>query len=249
LRERGIALLNRRNLILSTSVVCASPIATNAAFGQTDKACVAVQIWGFRPPADQPQPTGGNAPRNEEVVKAFRLLLGASGKKTPIDVASYFSRLEDRNNKTDKWLYREEWPTPGRANPLIVGFFSMTQQLPSEGDQTPWCAAFVNFCLFAAGIEGTSNALSGNFRNFGSPTDNPKRGDIVVFREKGLRGDEGHGHVGFFYAADGETVQVLGGNQRSPGSTGGVKIAKFPKIGSSLELHSFRSVSSFKKIG
>jgi hypothetical protein len=47
------------------------------------------------------------------------------------------------------------------------------------------------------------------------------------FRNPGSAGDEGHGHVGFYYGEDQGRLQVLGGNRASPGSTGGVKIGNF----------------------
>jgi hypothetical protein len=46
---------------------------------------------------------------------------------------------------------RTAWPEPNPAhptlaNPVIVLFFLATKTEPS-GDKTPWCAAFMNWCL------------------------------------------------------------------------------------------------------
>jgi uncharacterized protein (TIGR02594 family) len=75
-------------------------------------------------------------------------------------------------------------------------------------DSTPWCAAFVNWCLIQAGKPSLNTAWARSFLNYGTPTTTPNRGDIVVFE----RGDGGH--VGFFdsYTPNGN-ILVLGGNQ------------------------------------
>jgi len=208
-----------------------------------------------------------------DVAKAFRLMMAAPRNVAPVDVANYFSRLDVKSETViqgAKRLFREEWPTPGPANPMIVGFFAATQLLPG-GDQTAWCAAFANFCLYTAGLLGTGSAASASFRQLTDiPSDGaPKSGDLAVFRDQGSKGDS-FGHVGFFasasdvksgkYQARPEAMQrynqapssylwVLGGNEQGgdPGSTGGVKVAPMPRDGS-LQLLGFVSIGKFKKI-
>jgi uncharacterized protein (TIGR02594 family) len=135
-----------------------------------------------------------------------------------------------------------------------VDFFSATFTAPSaidgDGDQVAWCSAFVNTMLMMAGKTGTWSALSGSFRNAKNlpPTNNPQVGDIVVLRDDGPGGDQGHGHVGFLDAPyDRATgyIKVLGGNQG--GANGGeIRSDWFFKPGSGYgagkTLHSFRSV-------
>ena len=242
-------MFNRRNVLLAGSVLSTSML-TEPALGQTKKGpsrevCKQAAKLEFREAKLVPMAAGTANPRNEEVARAFRLLFGVGNPSAAIDAAEYFSKLPDKNK--DQELYREEWKT-ARANPLIVGFFGMTQTLPSDGDQTAWCAAFVNFCLFSSGFLGTESALSGSFRTYGTATTAPTKGDIVVFRKPGAGGDEGHGHVGFYFGEEQGRLLVLGGNQASPGSTGGVKVASFARSSGSLELHSFRSAQSFRKI-
>lgn len=76
---------------------------------------------------------------------------------------------------------------------------------------TPWCAAFVNAALGAAGIKGTGSLAARSFLNFGIPVTEPKVGDIVVLS----RGNNpAQGHVGFFQGYDSNgNILVLGGNQ------------------------------------
>lgn len=167
----------------------------------------------------------------------------------PISYAAYFSQITDVNG--DKEPYKAEWNS-SRANPLIVGFFGMTNSLPSSGDQTAWCAAFVNFCLQAAGKQGTFSALSGSFRGYGDDAEeNPTIGDVVVFSKIGPEGNKGFGHVGLFVAKEGDDVWVLGGNQRADSldnnpSKGEVTLTKFPRTSSSLKLESFRKIPEMK---
>jgi len=73
----------------------------------------------------------------------------------------------------------------------------------------PWCAAFVNAGLKAAGIKGTGSLAAGSFTNYGTavPMGEVQPGDIGVVRGRSPRtGIEGR-HVGFL---TGETRMVNG---------------------------------------
>lgn len=78
---------------------------------------------------------------------------------------------------------------------------------------TAWCAAFVNATLNQSGAQGTNKLNARSYLDWGTPVDEPQRGDVAVFS----RGDPNgwQGHVGFFdgYNDDG-TIRVLGGNQK-----------------------------------
>lgn len=78
---------------------------------------------------------------------------------------------------------------------------------------TAWCAAFANSVLKAGGIDGTGSLAARSFLKWGKPTDNPNKGDIVVFS----RGkDQSLGHVAFYVGPDTknpDNILVLGGNQ------------------------------------
>jgi len=79
-----------------------------------------------------------------------------------------------------------------------------------DPEMTAWCAAFVNAVLATKGLKGTGSNAARSFLNYGSKTDTPQKGDIVVLR----RGtNPAQGHVGFFEGYDKKgNVQVLGGN-------------------------------------
>ena len=75
--------------------------------------------------------------------------------------------------------------------------------------QTAWCAGFVNAVLRRSGLPGTDSLAARSFLNYGTATNDPQIGDIVVFS----RGP-GHGHVGFYAGrSEGGGIKVLGGNQ------------------------------------
>ncbi|MGB0907877.1 MAG: CHAP domain-containing protein [Maricaulaceae bacterium] len=212
--------------------------------------------FGFQGPDNDPVFSNGENParlatgeaksRHDEVRKAFKLLWDSPRTNDHMSIVRYFEGLKDSNpNELDlsgaEAKYNEEWRT--RANPLITSFFAMTNTLPAKGDQTPWCAAFVSFILYAANKPNKFSALSGAYRKYSYSTNHPQLGDIVVFRKNGPDGDKGFGHVGFYINQTDTTVRVLGGNQRgTSGSTGAIIERDYEKSGSHLSLHSYRMV-------
>lgn len=93
-------------------------------------------------------------------------------------------------------------------NPRIVEYHSATT-LKATDDETPWCSAFVNWCMSMAGITGTKSAAARSWLDWGTPLDEPIRGAIVILK----RGAPPSGHVGFVELDMGDTIRVLGGNQ------------------------------------
>jgi len=235
-------MLTRRILVTTATTLPALVLAAQPGASQAAASVDVVRDWGFIPtlplePGRTSGETGDSPPRLGEISKGFGLLYNAPRGQPPLDVARYFQALPDKNQ--DGSAYNAEWPV--KANPVIVGFFSMTNTTPSGGDQTSWCAAFVNFCLAASGREMTFSALSGSFRRYRTATETPREGDIVVFANTGPTGAQGFGHVAFFLSKDASGITVLGGNQ-GPTGKGAVTIAKFPYEGASLKWHSYRSV-------
>lgn len=74
---------------------------------------------------------------------------------------------------------------------------------------TAWCAAFVNAVLATNGLPGTGSLSARSFAKYGTETNRPVAGDIVVSK----RGTGEQGHVGFFQGVDAKrNVKVFGGN-------------------------------------
>jgi len=104
---------------------------------------------------------------------------------------------------------------PGSGdNPRIVEYLqSTTLGTPeNENDETPWCSAFVNWCVIQVGFEGTNSAWARSWLDWGQEADwnNLQGGEIVV-----LSRGTSSGHVGFYTDSTDETVTLLGGNQNN----------------------------------
>lgn len=124
---------------------------------------------------------------------------------------------------------------PGdQHNPRIVEYHKACD-LKAKTDEISWCSAFVNWCFLKSGIDlRTRSAAAISWAKWGVKVEQPKVGDIVVFR----RVDSSwRGHVGFFVASDEKRVLVLGGNQNNE-----VSFQWYPKKGKSIYLFQFRSM-------
>jgi uncharacterized protein (TIGR02594 family) len=105
-----------------------------------------------------------------------------------------------------------EKPGPG-SNPRVNEYL---QSVGLADDFTPWCAAFVNWCLLQASVPGTKAANARSFENWGTPIaiSAIQPGDIVVLT-RGV--DRWKGHVGFYVGPNNEHphthLDILGGNQ------------------------------------
>ncbi len=203
---------------------------------------------------------GTATPYTSEVKKAQEILGKCPTRQNPMQIAQFFEDLRqgamDQTLGADAHLYAEEWPV--RANPAIVTFFDATTLRKPNGDQTAWCAAFVNWCLVQGRkdredvdklLKHTASAASESFRSWGTATTDPKPGDIVVFQHKS---ESWRGHVGFFVSRVKDSIYILGGNQmplraRLPDgtyerrNTGEVNVSHLPVSGADLKLHSYRT--------
>lgn len=88
--------------------------------------------------------------------------------------------------------------------------YQQTTTLAAKDDETPWCSAFVNWCMKQAGIAGTGSALARSWLKWGLGLETPRLGCVVVFRRPP---DPNNGHVAFYLRTNGDAVEVLGGNQ------------------------------------
>lgn len=112
----------------------------------------------------------------------------------------------------------------GRHNPQIIEFFKASG-LKVLDDETPWCDAFLDYCIAKGGYTPSPGAWARDELKWEGfvPVEETEllEGDIVIFS----RGSGGH--VGFFVRWEGEgpdsgVLHVLGGNQSDQ-----VKISPF----------------------
>lgn len=108
-----------------------------------------------------------------------------------------------------------------------------------RADETPWCSAFVNWCIHRAlsDTQPTDSLLALSWMTWGSPveeSEHPAVGDLAVFENVT---STYQGHVGFYIAHNrrGNRILVLGGNQSD-----GVCFKWFPLEGRRLRLKGFR---------
>ena len=117
-------------------------------------------------------------------------------------------------------------------NPRIVEYHKACE-LKAKSDEISWCSAFMNWCHMKSGNENRSHSATAiSWAKVGSKVDEPKVGDIAIFRRVG---SSWRGHVGFYVAQDEKRVLVLGGNQNNE-----VCFQWYPKQGKSIYLFQFR---------
>lgn len=115
---------------------------------------------------------------------------------------------------------RSEWRDP-EENPRILAYFRTAPWFePGAGDETDWCAAFVNWCLEQAGYVGTNHPGARSFfwnrQSQFISLDAPAFGCIAVRRYAPFTDSTwqtGPGHVGIVISSTPTTLRLLGGNQ------------------------------------
>lgn len=114
-----------------------------------------------------------------------------------------------------------ELPDQATHPRIKVYLDSLDTQLGPAGDETPWCAAFVHWCLLRAGLRGTGKPNARSYLKWGSPVLTPTLGCVAVF----WRGSPAswQGHVAFLLDRSFSQALVLGGNQGNR-----VSVASYP---------------------
>jgi uncharacterized protein (TIGR02594 family) len=112
-----------------------------------------------------------------------------------------------------KGAFRDEGlkELPGKKHAArILKMFRAVGHPEVKDDETAWCAAAVGTWLSESGQPHTSALNARSYLQWGKPTDNPTRGDVVIFK----RGNSTwQGHVALFLGQEGGRVWVIGGNQ------------------------------------
>ncbi len=109
-----------------------------------------------------------------------------------------------------------------KNNDRILQYFKDIGQAWVKDDETAWCAAFVNWCLVQVSKPQTGKLNARSFLEYGTITDAPELGDIVILWRISKTGS--FGHVGFYVNTVGENINILSGNQGNS-----VNITSYPK--------------------
>lgn len=126
--------------------------------------------------------------------------------------------MQNEELDTPPWLSvaRREIGTKERFgnadNPRVLEYLrTCTIPIGMLHDETPWCSAFVNWCVERAGLRGTRRANARSWLSWGAALEQPEYGCVVVFQ----RGTAYQGHVGFWMGESSRAgfIDVLGGNQ------------------------------------
>lgn len=130
-----------------------------------------------------------------------------SSELTPVGVAKQFLGFSEKTHSK-----------------AIGAFLKKSAGVSIDPAKTAWCAAFINGLMGATGREGTGKLNARSFLNYGTPTNKPTEGDIVVIK----RGNEAWmGHVGLYMGevtkGGKKYIKILGGNQNNS-----VSIAEYP---------------------
>jgi uncharacterized protein (TIGR02594 family) len=98
----------------------------------------------------------------------------------------------------------------GQHEADILKYFEEIGHQWVKDDETPWCAAFMNWCCLKAGYKGTGKLNARSFLDAGEKVETPELGDVVIFSRDN---DPAKGHVGIFIREKGDMIFTLGGNQ------------------------------------
>jgi hypothetical protein len=264
--------ITRRQLIKATVGVLGTSLVDRAVFAAQSFPPLPPSLKAFDSSPDffslnlRIEELGTAKPTNDERRIASEIIDSAPFNTAPIVVASHFADVGTGKFGPAWQPYARGWPI--RYNPIIVDFFTTTRTNPLDpsfdGDATPWCAAFVNWCIArGASTDGkvtgkelaltTGSASSGSFRCWHMLAQPPQQGDIVVWRAPGTENKcptdgrtlEAKGHVAFFVKElPNDQLLVVGGNQRLENSSQhGVTMTTIPR--SFLAgVHSIRSVNA-----
>jgi len=116
------------------------------------------------------------------------------------------------------------------SNPHVLAMLRLDQEWP-EGDDVPWCSAFVNYVAWLLRLPRSKSLRARSWLRIGRPIslDEAETGFDVAILKRGKGNQPGPdlieapGHVGFFARREGNRVLMLGGNQSDA-----VNLKRFP---------------------
>ncbi|MGV2346143.1 MAG UNVERIFIED_CONTAM: TIGR02594 family protein [Methylobacterium ajmalii] len=91
----------------------------------------------------------------------------------------------------------------------LTAFLSKAAGKEIDPQKIPWCAAFVDAVLDASGKPKRGSLMAVDFLDYGTATEKPTKGDVVVFKSMAAGSS---GHVGFVVGIEGDRVRYIAGN-------------------------------------
>lgn len=142
-------------------------------------------------PVDAQNPALNLNPNNLAVNNQLNPAKSAANSSSAFKLANQFVGLNENSPAIKQFLQK--------SNPGL------------DPSSTAWCAGYMNSVLEASGVHGTGSLAAKSFLKYGTPTDKPTKGDIVILNRGN---DPSLGHVGFYNGTDQNgNVLILGGNQ------------------------------------
>lgn len=173
---------------------------------------------------------------NDEMAKTGDIIIANARKQAAVDIALEAARKRNKDSVSLRDSVGESLVTTAskyqgmsegnkRDANTLESFFK-AQGVTLDPEKLAWCAAFLNSVLSANGLPSTGSNMARSFQNYGTATDKPQKGDIVVFKD--LAGNDAtKGHVGLYMGPGAKgKIKVLGGNQGKSGQ-GKVSVAEF----------------------
>ena len=123
----------------------------------------------------------------------------------------------------------KEMPGHDVNTPLIMAMLLLDAEWPSD-DEVPWCAAYVGWICWLAGLPRTKSLMARSWLTLGTHVhiNAAQEGDIVILNRGGPQDASvlnAPGHVGFYISHDDTFIHLLGGNQSNR-----VHEGAYPKI-------------------
>lgn len=124
--------------------------------------------------------------------------------------------------KAFQYLGEKEVEGPGSNRLIITWFRNWGVSWQKDDSKLAWCSVFMNQVADEAGVELSGKLNARSWLEIGTPTEEPKPGDIVIYWRSSI--SSWKGHVGIFIREDDTHIWTLGGNQSNS-----VNITKYSK--------------------
>lgn len=118
-----------------------------------------------------------------------------TGSTSPLDVARQFVGMNETTHRE-----------------TLAAFMTKAGGQKIDPKLIPWCAAFVDSVLAASGRQSMGTLRAADYLRYGTATDQPTQGDVVVFKSL-VRGSSGH--LGFVVGIENGRVRYVAGNDEN----------------------------------